>query len=87
MRSDILKVSGKDNITRVMKVPWETACKKTKNFYVENVREILETVTNILCPDYPEMLFLELQKKAIGFHSADESIPNEFLQILIESYK
>ena len=40
--NDILRLSDKESIERVLKVPWESACKKTKSYYVDKVREVME---------------------------------------------
>ena len=70
-----------------MKVPWATACEKTKAYYIDKVRDVMQTVISILCPGSVEMVWLEIQKKPIIPNSTDELISNEFLQVLIESYK
>jgi hypothetical protein len=58
--NDMLKLSEKESVQRVLKVPWETACEKTKACYVNKVRDVMEMVVSILCPNSAEMVWLEL---------------------------
>lgn len=85
--NDMLKLSEKESVQRVLKVPWETACEKTKAGYVNKVRDVMEMVVSILCPNSAEMVCLELQRKSIIPNSIDVSISSEFIQVLIECYK
>ena len=83
----MLRLSDKESIERVLKVPWVNACKKTKSYYVDKVREVMQMVVSILCPKSAEMLWLELQRKSIIPNPIDVSISSEFIQVLIECYK
>ena len=58
--NDMLRLSDKESIEQVLKVPWENACKKTKSYYVDKVREVMQMVVSILCPKSAEMVWLEL---------------------------
>ena len=85
--NDMLRLSDKESIERVLKVPWENAYKKTKSYYVDKVREVMQMVVSILCPKSAEMVWLELQRKSSIPHPMDISISSEFIQVLIECYQ
>ena len=85
--NDILRLSDKESIERILKVPWVNACKKTKSYYVDKVREVMQMAVSILCPKSAEMVRLELQRKSIIPNPIDVSISSEFIQVLIECYK
>ena len=75
----MLRLSDKESIERVLKVPWGNACKKTKSCYVDKVREVMQMVVSILCPKRAEIIWLELQRKSIIPNPIDVSISSEFL--------
>lgn len=84
--NDILELSGKSAITRVLTVPWQNASEKTKSYYVEQIREVMESITSIICPFESESIWMEI-KKLICIDSQDSLISSELLQILTETYK
>ena len=85
--NQILELSGKSAITRVLSVPWQNACEKTKLCYTEKIQDIMKTVTSIVCPLNAEATWSEIQKYFSTDCKDALMITSEFLQVLLETYK
>ena len=85
--NNILERSGKGIITRVLTVPWKNAGERTKMYYIQEIQNVMEVVTSIVCPNDSEEVWKEVQNLSCTQSKMHASFPSDFLQVLVETYK
>lgn len=86
--NSFLVTTGKEPSPCTLQVPWQTASKKTRAFYVSKVKEIISEAVRVLAPKDAESL-LQATLNCITTEDMDDqtmSANTDVLMTLIESY-